>query len=232
VVTALEMRGVSRPRAVRRGPVDLANARVCVAFVLLATGPFNQRADAASGPGGPASGLKTSCRGYLSASRPSSSFWRYVGNDVLLRTGCAPAGSNHACRLRAARMTESGSGMGSAEHQLRWRPVLLSLELTAPSKADLAGLTLGVAVSIARWSELRMKRSGWGCGLARSSRHPWARGGHVAGWLSRQCVRGGEPAAELVVKIGDCGDADTVGEQRVESGRGLQPAGRWRCRQD
>jgi hypothetical protein len=23
---------------------------------------------------------------------------------------------------------------------------------------------------------------------------PWARGGHVAGWLSRQCVRGGEPA--------------------------------------
>src|SRR5580700_2791619 len=60
----------------------------------------------------------------------------------------------------------------------------------------------------------------------------WARGGHVAGWLSRQCIRGGEPAAEFVVQVSDCGDADTVGEQRVESGRGLQPIGRWRCRQD
>jgi hypothetical protein len=39
--------------------------------------------------------------------------------------------------------------MGSAEHQLRWRPVLLSLELTVASKADLAELTFGVAVSIA-----------------------------------------------------------------------------------
>jgi hypothetical protein len=46
-------------------------------------------------------------------------------------------------------MMESGSGMGSAEHQLRWRPVLLSLELTVAGKADLAGLTLGVVVSIA-----------------------------------------------------------------------------------
>jgi hypothetical protein len=40
--------------------------------------------------------------------------------------------------------------MGSAEHQLRWRPVLLSLEPTVAGKADLAGLTLGAAVSIGR----------------------------------------------------------------------------------
>jgi hypothetical protein len=69
---------------------------------LLATDPLNQRADAASGPGGPASGLKTSYRGYPSASRPSSSSWRHVGNDVLLRTDCAPVGSNHADRRLCA----------------------------------------------------------------------------------------------------------------------------------
>src|SRR5258708_5928091 len=77
-----------------------------------------------------------------------------------------------------------------------------------------------------------MSRPGGGLRIVAVIRHPWARGGYVAGWLSRQCVRGGEPAAEFVVKVGDCGDADTVGEQRVESDRGLQPAGRWRCRQD
>jgi hypothetical protein len=54
------------------GVLIFANARTCVAFVLLATGPFNQRADAASGPGGPCFGLKASYRGYPSASRPSS----------------------------------------------------------------------------------------------------------------------------------------------------------------
>src|SRR5690242_12647065 len=59
------------------------------------------------------------------------------------------------------------------------------------------------------------------------TRHPW-RGGHVAGWLSRQCVRGGEPTAELVVEVGGGGDADTVGEQGVELGRRLQSSGHWR----
>jgi hypothetical protein len=61
-----------------------------VVFVLLATGPLNQRGDAASGPADPASGLKTSCRGYPSAGPTVSSSWRYVGNDVPLRTDCAP----------------------------------------------------------------------------------------------------------------------------------------------
>ena len=54
-------------------------------------------------------------------------------------------------RLRVARMMESGSGMRSAEYQLRWRPVLLSLELTQLQVMRiLPSLTLGVAVSIAR----------------------------------------------------------------------------------
>jgi hypothetical protein len=38
------------------GVLIFVNGRACVAFVLLATGPFKQRAYAASGPGGPASG--------------------------------------------------------------------------------------------------------------------------------------------------------------------------------
>ena len=51
--------------------------------------------------------------------------------------------------------------------------------------------------------------------------------------LPGECVGGGKPAAQLVVEVSGCGDADAVGEQRVELGRRLQPAGRWRCwRQD
>src|SRR5690349_14102380 len=53
-------------------------------------------------------------------------------------------------------------------------------------------------------------------------------GGRVAGWLRGECVGGGEPAAELVVEVSGCGDADAMSEQRVELGRRLQPTGRWR----
>ena len=38
-------------------------------------------------------------------------------------------------------------------------------------------------------------------------------------WLPGECVGGGEPAAELVVDVTDCGDSDAVSEQRVELGR-------------
>src|SRR4029077_7631729 len=79
-------------------------------------------------------------------------------------------------------------------------------------------------------SEFRFPGGGWGgpaCG-ARS-----ALSGCVAKWLYGECVGGGERAAELVVEISGCGDADAVSEQRVELGRLLQPAGSWRCwRQD
>src|SRR2546427_10916507 len=64
-------------------------------------------------------------------------------------------------------------------------------------------------------------------GPARGSRS--VRSGRVAEWLSGKCVGGGEPAAELVVDVTDCGDADAMSEQRVELGRRLQPPGRWRC---
>jgi hypothetical protein len=47
---------------------------------------------------------------------------------------------------------------------------------------------------------------------ARVALSPWARGGRAAGRLPGERVRGGEPAAQLVVKVGGCGDADAVGE--------------------
>jgi len=114
-------------------------------------------------------------------------------------------------RSRLARMMESIRD-GSAEHQLRWRPILLSLELKVAGKADLAELTLGVAVSIARGQQLRMRRPGRGADRRGHPIIPARVAGHVAGRLPRQCVRGGEPAAQLVVKVGGCGDADAVGE--------------------
>ena len=88
------------------GVLIFANARTCVAFVLLATDPLNQRADAASGPlPDPAALLRASRRAAAATHRPadrSVPSWRYVGNDVPLRTGCAPADSNHAERLIGA----------------------------------------------------------------------------------------------------------------------------------
>jgi hypothetical protein len=56
--------------------------------------------------------------------------------------------------------------------------------------------------------------------------------GHFSGfgrYSARNQMRGLPRAEELlVVKIGGCGDADAVSEQRVELSRRLQPAGRWR----
>jgi hypothetical protein len=40
----------------------------------------------------------------------------------------------------------------------------------------------------------------------------WSGIAALAGWLPGERVRGGEPAAELVVKVSGCGDADAVGE--------------------
>ena len=54
-------------------------------------------------------------------------------------------------------------------------------------------------------------------GPARGSRSAFS--GCVAERLPGECVRGGEPAEELMVEVGGCGDADAVSEQRVELGR-------------
>jgi len=59
----------------------------------------------------------------------------------------------------------------------------------------------------------------WRGGPARGSRP--ALSGCVAGWLPSECVGGGEPAAQFVIEVGGCGDADAVSEQRVELGRRL-----------
>jgi len=49
-------------------------------------------------------------------------------------------------------------------------------------------------------------------GRARGCPVTLARSSRAAGWLPGERVRGGEPAAQLVVKVSGRGDADSVGE--------------------
>ena len=79
------------------------------------------------------------------------------------------------------------------------------------------GAQSGRVVPVQWWNYVTLAApAGSGC-LWAASRHalalsPWARGGRASGRLPGERVRGGEPAAQLVVKVGGCGDADAVGE--------------------